>query len=206
MPVAVLHAFDDIRLNPASQAVLEQPEHILAAHGQPSPNPVQLQMTTPFKVTLPECALPAEFNKQHGLLAKPFMHLVHRAVLEQQMGEVKSFSTNPFQLDRKSKAHSSRTWQNSEKHVYLFLGHCHQVSQPNLQIFLSSALIAKYVSFCSAACHSHLYLRNFLSCAKHVLRWLQSKPGGKHPSFVEGLERLQTLGLQVMCFFTHHLK
>ena len=153
-------------------------------------------MTTPFPVTLPECVLPADFNKQHGLLANPYKHLVHRAVLEQQMGEFEAFSTNPFQLNRRSIAHSSRTWQNSEKHVYLFLGHCHhyhQVSQPTLQLFLSSALIVKYVSFHIVACHSHLYIRNFLSCAKHVLKW-QSKPGGKHPSFVEGLEWLQTLG------------
>ena len=118
------------------------------------------------------------------------------------MGEFKYFSTNPLQLNRKSIAHSSRTWQNSEKHVYLFLGNCHhyhQVSQPTLQLLQSSTLIAKYVSFHIAASHSHLYIRNFLSCAKHVLIWWQSKDGGKHPSFVEGLEWLQTLGLQVMC-------
>ncbi|KAL3152850.1 hypothetical protein ABBQ38_012165 [Trebouxia sp. C0009 RCD-2024] len=200
VPAAVLHAFDDIRLQPASQVVLGLPEHILAPHAQPSPNPVQLQMTTPFPVTLPECALPADFNKQHGLLAKPYKHLVHRAVLEQHMGEFKSFSTNPFQLNRKGIAHGSRTWQNSEKQVYLFLGYCHhyqQVSQPTLQLFLSSPLIAQYVSFHIAAGHSQLYIRNFLSCARCVLRWWQSKPGGNHPSFVEGLEWLQTLGLQV---------
>ncbi|KAL3136159.1 hypothetical protein ABBQ32_007176 [Trebouxia sp. C0010 RCD-2024] len=201
VPAAVLHAFDDIRLKPASQVVLGLPEHILAAHAQPSPNPVQLQMTTPFPVTLPECALPADFKKQHGLLAKPHKHLVHRAVLAQHMGEFKSFSTSPFQLNRKGIAHSSRTWQNSEKHVYLFLGYCHhyqQVSQPTLQLFLSSPLIAQFVSFHTAAGHSQLYIRNFLSCAKCVLRWWQSKPGGNHPSFVAGLEWLQTLGLQVM--------
>ncbi|KAL3137449.1 hypothetical protein ABBQ32_006969 [Trebouxia sp. C0010 RCD-2024] len=129
VPAAVLHAFDDIRLKPASQVVLGLPEHILAAHAQPSPNPVQLQMTTPFPVTLPECALPADFKKQHGLLAKLHKHIVHRAVLAQHMGEFKSFSTSPFQLNRKGIAHSSRTWQNSEKHVYLFLGYCHHYQQ-----------------------------------------------------------------------------
>ena len=86
VPPAVLNAFDDIRLKPASQVVLGLPDHILAAHAQPSPNPVQLQMTAPFPVTLPECVLPADFNKRHGLLAKPYKHLVHRAVLQQHMG------------------------------------------------------------------------------------------------------------------------
>ena len=111
-------------------------------------------------------------QKQHGLLANPYRHHVHRAVLEQQMGELKPFFTKPFQLNRKSIAHSSGTWQNSENvylQVQLFIGHCHhhhQVSQPTLQPFLSSVL--KYVSI--AACHSHLYIRNFLSCAKNVLR------------------------------------
>ncbi|KAL3135446.1 hypothetical protein ABBQ32_007627 [Trebouxia sp. C0010 RCD-2024] len=189
VPAAVLHAFADIRLKPASQVVLGLPEHILASHAQPSPHPVQLQMTSPFPV---RC--------QHGLLAKPHKHLVHRAVLAQHMGEFKSFSTSPIQLNRKGIAHSSRTWQKSEKHVYLFLGYCHhyqQVSQPTLQLFLSSPLIAQFVSFHIAAGHSQLYIRNFLSCAKCVLRWWQSKPGGNHPSFVEGLEWLQTLGLQV---------
>ena len=80
---AVFHAFDDIRVRLASQVVLEMPEHILGTHAQPSPHPVQRQMATP----LPECPLPAHFNKRHGLLAKPYKHLVHRAVLEQDMGE-----------------------------------------------------------------------------------------------------------------------
>ncbi len=35
-------------------------------------------------------------------------------------------------------------------------------------------------------------------CAKRVLRWWQIKPGGKHPSLVEGLQWLQTLDKQVL--------
>ena len=56
-------------MKPTSQLVLGLPEHSLAPHAQPSPNSVQLEMTTTFPVTLvlPECALLADFNKQHGL-------------------------------------------------------------------------------------------------------------------------------------------
>ena len=177
VPAAVLHPFDEVRLKPASQVVLELPEHILAAHAQPSLNPVQLQMTTPFPVTLPECVLPADSNKQHGLLANPYKHLVHHKAAEH--GRTLRSMPTCFSLDTATII----TW-------------CHS---PLCRLFLSSTLIAKYVSFHIAACHSHLYIRNCLSCAKHVLRWWQSKPGGKHTSFVEGLEWLQTLGLQVMC-------
>ncbi|KAL3132632.1 hypothetical protein ABBQ32_009157 [Trebouxia sp. C0010 RCD-2024] len=116
-------------------------------------------MTTPFSVTLPECALPADFNKQHGLLAKPYKHLVHRAVLEQHMGEFQSFSTNPFQLNRKGIADSSRTWQNSEKHVYLFLGHPHQVADQLPRPTKDSKGLADIGKWMSAAEIVHLIHR-----------------------------------------------
>ncbi len=64
--------------------------------------------------------------------------------------------------------------------------------------FLATPLICHYVSFHIAAEHSHLTIRNFLSCAKRVLRWWQNKPGGKHPSLLEGLQRLQTLNEHVL--------
>ena len=67
-----------------------------------------------------------------------------------------------------------------------------------MQLFLSTLLICHYVSFHIAAKHSHLTIRNFLGCSKHVLRWWQTKPGGKHPSLVEGLQWLQTLNEQVL--------
>ena len=47
VPAAVVHAFDGIRLKPASQVVLELPEHILAAHAQPSPNAAANEHTIP---------------------------------------------------------------------------------------------------------------------------------------------------------------
>ena len=67
-----------------------------------------------------------------------------------------------------------------------------------MQLFLSTLLICHYVSFHIAAKHSHLTIRNFLGCSKRVLRWWQTKPGGKHPSLVEGLQWLQTLNEQVL--------
>ena len=67
-----------------------------------------------------------------------------------------------------------------------------------MQLFLSTLLICHYVSFHIAAKHSHLTITNFLGCSKHVLRWWQTKPGGKHPSLVKGLQWLQTLNEQVL--------
>ena len=197
----MLAAFEDIRLRPDSMTVLGLPDHVLAPCAQPSPNPVQLQMTTPFPVTLPVCQLPADYNKRHGLQAVN-KHLVHRAPFSQQLAEFKAFCTNPIQLDRLGRAQCTRTWLNNEKQILLYGGHCHhyhQVSQPTLQLFLSTPLICHFVSFHIAAKHSHLTVRNFLSTAKRVLRWWQTKPGGKHPSFVEGLQWLQTLNEQVLC-------
>ncbi|DBB16013.1 TPA: hypothetical protein ACH3X3_003381 [Trebouxia sp. C0006] len=65
-----------------------------------------------------------------------------------------------------------------------------------MQLFLSTPLVCHYVSFHIAAEHSHLTVRNFLSCAKRVLRWWQTQAEGKHPSLVEGLQWLQTLNEQ----------
>ena len=197
---AILAAFEQLRLSPATMTESAVPDHVLAPCAQPCPNPVQLQMITPFPVTLPPCQLPEDYKQRHGLHAK-HRYLALRAPFSQQLAEFKAWCTNPFQLDRNSRSYSSNTWQNAEKEIFLFAGHCHhyhQVAQPTLQLFLSASLICQYVSFHIAAKHSHLTIRNFLSCAKRVLRWWQTKPGGSHPSFVEGLQWLGTLGQQVI--------
>ena len=203
VPAAMRAAFEDIRSRPNSMTVLAFPDHVLAPYAQPSPNPVQLQMTTPFPVTLPTCQLPADYKQRHGLHSVN-KHLAHRPPFSQQLAEYKAWCTNPIQLDRPGRKHSSSTWQNSEKHIFLYLGyshHYHQVSVPTMQLFLSTPLICHYVSFHIAVEHSHLTIRNFLSCAKRVLRWWQTKPGGKHPSLVEGLQWLQTMNDQVLLLF-----
>jgi len=200
LPAVVLDAFEQLRSSPATTTVLPTPDHVQVLCAQPSPNPVQLQMSTPFPLTLPECQLPADYKQRHGLHAK-HQYLVRRAPFSQQMAEFKAWCTNPFQLDRKGCSHTSSTWYNSEKGILLFAGYCHhyhQIAQPTLQLFLSTPLICQYVSFHMAAKHSHLTIKNFLTCAKRVLRWWQTKPGGKHPSFVEGLQWLETLGQQVI--------
>ena len=74
---AMLAAFEDIRSEPNSMTVLATPDHVLTPHAQPSPNPVQLQMTTPFPVTLPTCQLPADYKQRHGLHALN-KHHAHR--------------------------------------------------------------------------------------------------------------------------------
>ncbi|DBA81082.1 TPA: hypothetical protein ACH3X2_000805 [Trebouxia sp. C0005] len=199
-------AFEDIRSRPNSMTVVAFPDHVLAPYAQPKSNPVQLQMTTPFPVTLPTCQLPADYKQRHGLHAVN-KHLAHRAPFSQQLAEYKASCTNPIQLDRPGCAHSSRTWENSERHIFLYLGYCHhyhQVSVPTMQLFLSTPLICHYMSFHIAAKHSHLTIRNFMCCAKRVymLRWWQTKSGGKHPSLVEGLQWLQTLNEQQKQQFT----
>lgn len=173
VPASILDAFEQLRLSPATMTVLALPDDVLAPCAQPIPDPVQLHMTTPFPVTLPECQLPADYKKRHGLHAK-HQHLVHKFPLSQQLAEFKAWCTNPFQLDRNGCAHSSRTWQNTEQEIFLFAGHCyhyHQVAEPSLQLFLSSQLICQYVSFHIAAKHSHLTTKAFHGCAKRVLRW-----------------------------------
>ena len=65
VPAAMLAAFEDIRSRSNSMTVLAFPDHVLAPYAQPSPNPVQLQMTTPFPVTLPTCQLPADYKQRH---------------------------------------------------------------------------------------------------------------------------------------------
>ena len=65
----MLAAFEDIRFRPTRWTVLGFPDHVLASYAQPSPNPGQLQMTTPFPMTLPTCPLPATYKRRHGLHA-----------------------------------------------------------------------------------------------------------------------------------------
>ena len=42
------------------------------------------------------------------------------------------------------------------------------------------------------------YVSNMLAHFAKVLQWWQTKPGGSHPSFVEGLKWLANLRSQVM--------
>ena len=63
LPAAMLAASEDIRSRPNSMTVSAFPDHLLAPYAQPSPNPVQLQMTKPFPVTLPTCQLPADYKQ-----------------------------------------------------------------------------------------------------------------------------------------------
>ena len=58
-----------------------------------------------------------------------------------------------------------------------FLGTATTTTMPTMQLFLSSPLIAQYVSFmhsmlATVTCTSGM---NFLGCAKHVLMWWPSK-------------------------------
>ena len=59
--------------------VLAFPDHLLTSYAQPSPNPVQLQTTVPFPVTLVLfCQLLADYKQRH-CLHPVSKHLAHRA-------------------------------------------------------------------------------------------------------------------------------
>ena len=80
VPAAMLAAFEDIRSRPNSMTVLAFPDHVLAPYAQPSPNPVQLQMTTPFPVIVPTCQPPTVYKQRHVLCAVN-KHLCSQSIL-----------------------------------------------------------------------------------------------------------------------------
>ncbi|DBA68083.1 TPA: hypothetical protein ACH3X2_013956 [Trebouxia sp. C0005] len=203
VPAAMQAAFEDIRSRPDSMTVLAFPDRVLAPYAQPSPNPVQLQMTTPFPVTLPTCQLPADYQQRHGLHAMN-KHRAHRSPSSQQLAEYKAWCSNPIQLDRPGGAHSSSTWGVLSNISSCILGTATTIIKCQCQqcscfcpLTSSVQMTCHYVSFHIAAKHSHLTIRNFLCCARRVLRWWQTKSGGKHPSLVEGLQWLQVLNEQL---------
>lgn len=203
-PPGVLSAFMGLKDHPASQMVLTLPDHVMTPCAQPSTNPSQLQMALPFPTTLPVIQLPSDYSKRHGLHAKHKTYLAARAPLSQQMQELKDWLTAPIMLSRTGARQCSSSWDNVKKAVLLFLGHCHEyqdATQPTLQLFLFPQLIAHYVSYLVAAKRSPLYIGNMLSHFAKVLMWWQTKPGGHHPSFEQGLKWLKNLKSQVMhCF------
>ena len=137
---------------------------------QPSPRSNVIADDYDVPIDMPTCQLPANYKQRHGL------HAVNK---------YKARCTNPIhQADRCP--HSSCSWENSEKHMFLCLGHC-TTQLPSLSssvsahnaAFLSTPFICHDVSFHIAARHCHLTIRNFLACANRVLRRWQTKLGGK---------------------------
>ena len=196
---AIVSAFDHVRLQPQAMAALPLPAHVLQPSAQPSPNPPGLQVLAALPVTLPPCLLRPAAGKRYGLAAsKDDLWCSHP--LKQQMTELKQYTMAAIQLDRPGPAHGSRTWENNQKNISLFLGfsfHCHQVQQPTLQLYLDPNLLAQYVSWRMDAQHSSLSIKSSLATAAVVVRWWQTKPGGHHPSLPGLLEWLSRLGQQV---------
>ena len=208
IPADMLAAFNDLKNNPASQIVLALPDHVMAPCAQPSTNPSQLQMALPFPTTLPDIQLPPTFKKRYGLCASHKKYIAKRAPLSQQMAEFRQWLQLPFMLNRNGPSQATASADNIEKSVLLFLGYCHeyqQVTQPTLQLFLFPHLLAHYVGFLVAATRKPNYVGNMLSHFAKVLQWWQTKPGGSHPSFDEGLKWLRNLRSQVMHWLVHSL-
>lgn len=147
---ALSEAMLSLKDSPASQTVLALPDHVMAACAQPSTNPPELQMTTPFPTTLPDFQLPANYRQRYGLQSDKRKRLCMRAPLSQHMHELKAWLMTPVMLSRKGLPHGTRTWENNSKQIHLFLGYCnkfHNISQPTLQHFLFPHLLAHFVSF-----------------------------------------------------------
>ena len=194
---AIVSAFDRARRHPDALSVMPFPAHMLQPCGQPSPNPPGLQLLSPLPVNLPPCLITP--GRRYGLaVTKPDLWASNP--LKQHMSELKQHTMAAIQLDRQAQAHGTRTWQNNEAHISLYLGycyHCHSIMLPTLQLYLAPDLMAAYISFRMAAQHSSLSIKHNLSTAATVMRWWQTKPGGHDPSLVACLEWLARLGTQV---------
>ena len=203
MPDSVVQAVRAVKQaqgNPAKLTLLPLPQHMLQPCSVPSTNPVQLQMMDPLPVHLPVCDLDQEPQprERYGLLAK-HPALAKLAPLPGQVKELEQWATTPIQLDRAARSHNSVTFDNTHKNISLFLGYCryHDVQQPTLQLFLSPHWLSKFISFKVAQKHSIYSIRAFLATAREVLKWWQTKPGGKHHTLQEAIDWLLRLSTQV---------
>lgn len=115
------------------------------------------------------------------------------------MAEFEKYAKEFIRLDRKARKHGDTTHNNTKKVISLFLGYCrhHGQQQPTLQLFLSPDWLSRFVAFKVAKKHSIHSVKEFLYVARAVLRWWQTKPGGKHPSLQEAIDWLLRLGAQV---------
>ena len=201
VPTSTLDAIQAISTSPAGLMVLPLPQHVLQPCVQPATNPDELQMVGPLPVTLPVYPLETDpmANKKYGLwYTRPALAALRPLSL--QMDELKAFSMEPVQLNRPFQSHGSATWQNNKDSISLYLGHIYwrqKVMQPTLQHFLVPALLVSYISFKVTSQHSINTIKHFLSVAKVVLFWWQTKPGGQHDSLKAAISWLETMSLQV---------
>ncbi|KAL3158568.1 hypothetical protein ABBQ38_010786 [Trebouxia sp. C0009 RCD-2024] len=168
---AIVSAFDQVRLQPQAMAALPLPGHVLQPSVQPSPKRPGLQVLSALPVTLPPCLFRPAAGKRYGLAAsKDDLWCSHP--LQQQMTELKQNTMAAIQLDGPGPAHGSRTWENNQKNISLFLGfscHCHQVQQPTLQLYLDPNLIAQCVHWRVDAQHSSASIKSILATAAVVV-------------------------------------
>ena len=201
IPNSTLDAIQAISSNPAGLMVLPLPQHVMQSCAQPATNPDELQMMGPLPITIPVYLILTDpmANRKYGLwYTRPALAALRPLSL--QMDELKSFSMDPVRLNRPFQSHSSATWNNNKDCISLFLGHIywrHNVMQPTLQHFLDPALLVSYTSFKVTSKHSINTVKHFLSVAKVVLFWWQTKPGGQHDSLKAAISWLETMSLQV---------
>ena len=89
--------------------VLPFPDHVMQPCSIPSTNLVQLQMTGPLPVNLPECQLSQEpmGRKKYGL-NKKHPDLAQLAPLPRQMAEFEKYAKEFIRLDRKARSTATR--------------------------------------------------------------------------------------------------
>lgn len=198
--VQAIRAVKEAKGDLSKLTVVPFPEHVMAACSIPSTNPVQLQMTGPLPVNLPTYQLSqGPMGKDKYGLEYKYKALSRLPPLPRQLAELEQWSTSPIQLNRAARRHGSTTHKNTRKMIWLFLGFCryHGEQQPTLQLFLSPDYISRFVAFKVAKQHSIHSVKEFLCVAREVLRWWQTKPGGKHHSLQDAIDWLLRLGTQV---------
>ena len=199
-PQLHIKAMEAIKLCTINMACLPIPPHVMTPTPEAlPPPPSQLKVVGPLPKTLPPYQLPSNVRKAYGLMAtKPSMAQTHP--LHHQLSQLKTWYTNPIQLDRQGPPLTSSTIQYHVNNISLFLGHCHWmqgVAMPNLEDYLDPLKVCDYINMKVALEQSTHTINNVLDTTVMVLKWFISLPLGGDPSLPQAITWMHTLSTQV---------